>query len=185
VNLLKKHIHHTAAIYTFFAALQQSARTQGPDHALLWWETGPRCESRYFDHGTWHILSPDAMFAYKMGKTKLSFWLEWESGATDKSGLKARMEAYAHYVQAREWVAAGLQALPVLLMVVPGQSHYQPVSQIVSEHAAGTGLIVRITTTSLVTGYGPLGAIWSQLVPLSQDSRMQTVRRSLLDLSIT
>jgi hypothetical protein len=187
VHMLRKHMQHTIEIYDFFVRLHEGAHAQGVDHAVLWWETGARCERRYRDHGNWYRLRPDATFVYQAGESPLLAWLEWDEEGTSRKILSQKMEEYARYVRLREWAADGWQAPPMLLIVVPAQSHYQRIKQIVSEQAGNSGLLVRVATASSVTEKGPLGAIWSRLIPLSLagqgHSAAESRPQSLLDLS--
>ncbi len=69
MDVLFRHLEHTAGIYGFFASLSRAAceeRLQGHEHRLLWWETGASCERRYRDHDHWHNLRPDAFAEYQV-----------------------------------------------------------------------------------------------------------------------
>jgi DNA-binding MarR family transcriptional regulator len=183
IPLLKKSIARTTGIYALFTALHRHAHTQSGDHSLLWWETGGRCEHHYIDHGVRHSLRPHAAFAYKAGNTRLFAWLEWEEGTASKSDLAAKMQTYAHFVKAREWLAAGFQTLPVLCIIVPEKNHLQRLAPVVTEQLADSGLLVRMTTAKLVAEHGPLAPVWTQLVPSSpMTATSSTPLRSLLDL---
>jgi DNA-binding IclR family transcriptional regulator len=183
VPLLKKSLARTAAIYAFFTALQQRTQVQNTDRTLLWWETGSRCEHHYLNHGVRHVLRPAAAFAMKGKNTHLFAWLEWEESTTSKSNLVARMQAYAHFVKTREWLAAGFQTLPVLYMVVPEQKYLQQWAPLVIEYLADAGLLVRMTTARLLDEHGPLATIWSQIVPAVATADMaKAPLYALLDL---
>jgi len=136
VSVLASHIDHTVAIYSFFSALHQSASNQ-TGHAVLWWETGGRCTHHYYRDGTWHILQPDAAFAYKADKAQIFAWLEWITKS--RPSLFEKLRAYAHYVRGREWAAEGLAVPPILLIVVPDSSQERHVAQTVDQYLAGSG----------------------------------------------
>jgi len=48
-------------------------------------------------------------------------WLEWDEGTMRQRGLTAKLHAYAHFVQARQWQSENL-TLPLLLLKVPDKS---------------------------------------------------------------
>ena len=174
--LLKKSLTRTTGLYAFFTALHAHARET--EQALLWWETGDHCEHHYQDHGQSYSLRPDAAFAYKAGSTRLSAWLEWEEGTTSRSDLAAKMQAYTRFVKAREWLAAGFQALPVLCIIVQEKKRLQLLAPFVAEGLADTSLLARMTTAQLVADRGPLAPIWSPVAPPKSRASLRT----LLDL---
>ena len=121
VDVLVRHLEHTAGIYGFFASLSQAASQDaiaGRQHRLLWWETAAASERRYRDHEHWHNLRPDAMGEYQAGEQRVRFWLEWDRGTMNVRDLAIKFTSYAHYIASREW-AREHSMLPVLVCVAP------------------------------------------------------------------
>lgn len=183
LSQLKKHIKQTANMYTFFCTLLQEVRARRGDHALLWWEIGARCERRYTYHGTQQNLKPAAAFAYQAGDTRLYAWLEWYEDTMNQEYIAHSLQAYARYMRTREWAAAGLQAPPMLFIVLSEKDHYQRLLQVATEDLVGVGLIVRATPAPSITRHGPLAAIWSQIAPALPPG-VENKRQTLVDLSV-
>ncbi len=185
LNSLKAHLKHTAGIYTLFTSLVHSARAQGSEHELLWWELGEHCEHRYRDHGGLRTLQPDGAFAYRVGPAQLQAWVEWEDGTRSKQTLVSRLQGYAQFARTREWKAAGFKSLPVLLVILSEKAQYQHIAPIVAEHVSGTGLLARLATAASITEHGPLATIWSPVPSASPGRQAARTRRvGLLDLSL-
>lgn len=167
VGVLVRHLEHTSGIYGFFASLSQAAceeRLQGREHRLLWWETGTACERRYHDHERWHNLRPDAFAEYQAGERRVRFWLEWDRATMGTRDLVAKFRTYAHYVTSREWFREKA-GLPLLLVVAPGKEQEMRIARIATAFLAGTpGLVIRTTTATRLVDWGPLAAIWYQVV---------------------
>ncbi len=163
---VRGHIEHTAGIYGFFAALAlaaQERREQG--HWLLWWETGSLCERRYRDHDHWYNLRPDGAGEYQAGAQRVRFWLEWDRGTMVLRDLATKFYTYARYVAYRTWVKEHA-VLPLLLTVAADLGQERRIRRVAQQQLAQTpGLFMRMTTASLLAGYGPLAPIWSQVVP--------------------
>jgi hypothetical protein len=165
-KLLLDQIHHTAAIYTFFARLHQGLREAGGQ--VLWWERGARCEYHYRDGGAWHNFRPDAALECETAEgRRMLTWVEYDLGTMDASHLRRKLEACAYYVESRKWVEEdGLTALPLLVFVVPDKSQFQRLAALVREILAATPLVVRIATASRIEHYGPLADIWQEVLPM-------------------
>jgi hypothetical protein len=166
VDVLLRHLEHTAGIYGFFASLSQAAsqeRLQGREHRLLWWETGAACERRYRDHERWHNLRPDAGAEYQAGERQVRFWLEWDRATMGTRDLVAKFRTYAHYVTSREWFKEK-EVLPHLLVIAPDKEQEMRIAHVAAAFLANTrGLVVRTTTSTRLTVRGPLAAIWYQV----------------------
>jgi predicted transcriptional regulator len=196
---LKRSLPLTLAAYTFFSALSDemyASCENGQERNTLWWEMGNHCEHRYTYRGTRYTLRPAAAFIYKsyktdkaekVGQRRLSAWVEWDGLSTNESNLASRLENYAHFVHSREWIAAGLSTLPMLLIVTSDTRRATAITELVQQHLAGTGMIVRLSTTASVATHGPLASIWRQLLPLPDDStgrgnkKREPAQRPLLD----
>ena len=162
---LLQHIQHTAGVYGFFAALAWAARRE-PEQALRWWETGAACERRYQVGEQWHNLRPDALAEYRVGQSRIRFWLEWDRGTMNARDLGVKFRSYSHYLASREW-SRERTALPRLLVVAPevGQERrIQRVAQAMLTHTSG--LVIWTSTAVLLKEYGPLAPIWAQGLPL-------------------
>jgi len=183
LSQLKKHLKQTGHIYAFFCALLGEARARRENHTLLWWEMGARCERCYTYHGVQQTLKPAAAFAYQAGDTRLHAWLEWYDSTMNQERVTVSLQAYARYVRAREWAATGLQAPPMLFIVLSEKSHYQRLLQVATEDLLGTGLIVRATPAPSISHYGPLAAIWSQIAPTLPPG-VENKQQALFDLSV-
>jgi hypothetical protein len=166
VDVLVRHLEHTAGIYGFFVSLCQAAseeRLQGREHRLLWWETGAACERRYRDHDHWYNLRPDALAEYQVGEQRVRFWLEWDRATMGTRDLVAKFRTYAHYVISREWFREKA-GLPLLLMVTPGKEQEMRIARIATALLAeAPGLVIHTTTTTRLANRGPLAAIWYQV----------------------
>lgn len=162
---LKKHMHHTQGLYSFFARLVAGSRLQGSDQEVLWWETGSPCACFYTHQGKKYILRPGAAFAYKAGLKRLLAWVEWEVDATSTQTFVTTMQAYARFAATQGWKAVGFQVLPVLLIVVPEKKQVQQMASIAVEHLEHTSLLARITTADNVVKYGPQAQIWHPVTP--------------------
>jgi DNA-binding MarR family transcriptional regulator len=163
---VRGHIEHTAGIYGFFASLAQAAQgrcEQG--HRLLWWETGSLCERRYRDHDHWYNLRPDGAGEYQAGAQRVRFWLEWDRGTMVVRDLATKFHTYARYVAYRTWVKEHA-VLPLLLTVAADPGQERRIRRIAQQQVVQiSGLVMRMTTASLLARYGPLAPIWSQVVP--------------------
>jgi predicted transcriptional regulator len=168
VDVLVRHLEHTAGIYGFFASLSQAAsqeRLQGREHLLLWWEIGLACERRYRDHEHWHNLRPDAFAAYQAGEQHVRFWLEWDRATMGTRDLGAKLRTYAQYVTSREWFKQEA-ALPMLLVVAPDPGQELRFGRVAAATLIdGCGLIIRTTTLTRLREQGLLGPIWDQVLP--------------------
>ncbi len=163
---VRGHIEHTAGIYGFFAALAQAAQERCEQgHWLLWWETGSLCERRYRDHDHWYNLRPDGAGEYQVGAQRVRFWLEWDRGTMVVRDLATKFYTYARYVAYRTWVKEHAM-LPLLLTVAADLGQERRIRRVAQQQLTQTpGLFMRMTTASLLAGYGPLAPIWSQVVP--------------------
>jgi hypothetical protein len=192
---LKRSLPQTLAAYTFFAALSDdmyASSENGQERNTLWWEMGSHCEHRYTYRGTRYTLRPTAAFvmrssrADKAGQRRLSAWVEWDGLATNEPPLASKLESYAHFVRSREWIAAGLSTLPMLLIVTTDTRRATAITEMVQQHLAGTGMIVRLTVVASVAAHGPLASIWRQLLPAPEEGRgnkkREPAQRSLLDM---
>ena len=168
VDVLVRHLEHTAGIYGFFASLAQAAneeRFQGREHRLLWWETGAACERRYRDHDHWHNLRPDAVAAYQVGQQRIRFWLEWDRATMGTRDLVAKLRTYAQYVASREWFKQDA-GLPLLLVVTPNPGQEMRIGRVATATLTDRcGLIIRTTTLTRLREQGLLGPIWDQVLP--------------------
>jgi predicted transcriptional regulator len=171
VDVLFRHLEHTAGIYGFFASLSQAAsleRLQGHDHRLLWWETGVACERRYRDHDRWHNLRPDAFAEYQAGERQIRFWLEWDRGTMSSRDLAVKFQTYEHAVDSREWFKQEA-VLPFLLVVTAHPGQEKRLGRIATITLTDTcKLIIRTTTLTRVHEQGLLGPIWDQVLPQSE-----------------
>jgi hypothetical protein len=171
VDMLMRHVEHTAGIYGFFASLSREAswkRLQGHDHRLLWWEIGASCERRYHDQEHWHNLRPDAIAEYLAGEKRVRFWLEWDRGTIGMRDLVAKLRSYEHYVASREWFKQEA-ALPMLLVVTPDPGQERRFGRAVTATLTDRcGPITRTTTLTRACEHGYLGPIWSQELPDSE-----------------
>lgn len=179
---VRGHIQHTAGIYGFFAALAQAAQERREHgHRLLWWETGSICERRYRDHDAWYNLRPDGAGEYQAGAQRIRFWLEWDRGTMVLRDLASKFDTYARYVAYRSWVKEHA-VLPLLLTVAADLGQERRIRCVAQQQLSLTpGLLMRMTTASLLAGYGPLAPIWSQVVPpdaLALSPLSQPVRRT-------
>ena len=153
------HIQHTAGIYSFFASLAQAAHTV-PGHRLLWWETGSICERRYRHHDAWYNLRPDGAGEYQAGSQHVRFWLEWDRGTMVLRDLASKFMTYARYVAYRSWVKEHA-VLPLLLTVAADVGQERRIRRVAETQLAHTpGLVMQITTASLLATQGPLAPIW-------------------------
>ena len=168
VDVLLRHLEHTAGIYGFFASLSQAAseeRLQGREHRLLWWETGTACERRYRDHEHWHNLRPDALATYQAGERRVRFWLEWDRGTMSSRDLAVKCRTYEQYVASREWFKQEA-SLPLLLVVTPDPEQERRISRVATVTLTDScRLIIRTTTWTRVCEQGLLGPIWDQVFP--------------------
>lgn len=170
---LRHTIQHTAGVYSFLASLHRAARERG--HRITWWEAGGWCERRYYDHGRWHDLRPDATLEYATDTRRPRFWVEWDQGQMTGAALAVKLRAYAHYIGSREW-ARELRPLPVLLVVTPDPGQEQRIQRL-SWTCAEAGLIVRTTTSSRLEQQGPLAPIWLTMPP----NQPHSLRQPLLE----
>jgi predicted transcriptional regulator len=181
VEVLVRHLEHTAGIYGFFASLSQAAseeRLQGREHRLLWWETGAACERRYRDHDQWHNLRPDALAEYQVGRQRVRFWLEWDRGTMGTRDLVAKLRTYGQYVASREWFKQEA-ALPLLLVVTPDPGQEMRLGRVATATLTDRcGLIIRTTTLTRLREQGLLGPIWDQVLPHSEGTDLMP-RRTL------
>lgn len=171
---LKQQLPRTLAIYTFFAALYDGMHERsasGAEHSVVWWEMGSHCEHRYSYRGNRHTLRPAASFVCKVGQKRLSAWLELDGLIPNEPGLAARLETYALFVRSREWIAAGLSTLPMLLIVTAEAQRAEQIIELVNKHLAGTGMIVRLTVSASIAEHGPLATIWRQILPAPEEGR--------------
>ena len=171
VDVLVRHLEHTAGIYGFFASLSQAAsqeRLQGREHRLLWWETGAACERRYRDHDHWHNLRPDALAEYQAGEQRVRFWLEWDRGTMGTRDLAVKLRTYEQYVASREWFKQEA-TLPLLLVVTPDPGQERRLGRVATATLTDRcGLIIRTTTSTRLREQGLLGPIWDQVLPYSE-----------------
>ena len=183
VDVLVRHLEHTAGIYGFFASLSQAAieeRLQGGEHRLLWWETGAACERRYRDHDRWHNLRPDALAVYQAGEQRVRFWLEWDRGTMSSRNLAAKCRTYAQYVASREWFKQET-ALPLLLVVTPDPGQERRLGRVATATLTdGCGLIIRTTTLTRLQEQGFLGPVWGQVL-IHSGMKELTPRSSFYD----
>jgi DNA-binding IclR family transcriptional regulator len=181
VDVLFRHLEHTAGIYGFFASLSQAAsreRRQGREHRLLWWETGMACERRYHDHDRWHNLRPDAFAEYQAGERRVRFWLEWDCGTMSSRDLAIKFRTYAHYVASREWFKQEAW-LPLLLVVTPDPEQERRLCRVaIATLTDNCGVAVRTTTLTRVHEQGLLGPIWDQILPYCEGTDLMP-RRTL------
>jgi hypothetical protein len=162
---LLQHIEHTAGVYGFFAALAQAAR-RAPEQALCWWETGAACERRYRVGEHWYNLRPDALAEYRVGKSRIRFWLEWDRGTMNVRDLAVKFRSYAHYLASREW-ARERTVLPRLFVVAPEIAQERRMYRVAQANLAhASGLFIWTTTAVLLREQGPLAPIWSPVLPL-------------------
>jgi predicted transcriptional regulator len=163
VDMLVRHLEHTAGIYRFFSSLSRAAsqeRLQGREHRLLWWETGSTCERRYRDHDHWHNIRPDAIAEYQAGRQWIRFWLEWDRATMGRRDLVAKLKTYEQYVASREWFKQEA-ALPLLLVVTPDPGQEIRFGRVATATLTnGCGLIIRTTTLTRMREQGLLGPIW-------------------------
>jgi predicted transcriptional regulator len=161
---LRRHVLHTAGIYSFFAALARAAREQSQQgHRLLWWETGGLCERRYRDHDRWYNLRPDGMGAYLVAETQMRFWLEWDRGTLNGRDLAGKFHTYARFIAHRMWVREQ-EAVPLLLVVGSHVQYEAKIRQIAYGQLAQVSAIkVATTNAPLLKALGPLGAVWQPL----------------------
>jgi predicted transcriptional regulator len=181
VDMIVRHLEHTAGIYGFFASLSQAAsqeRLQGREHRLLWWETGVACERRYRDHDHWHNLRPDALAEYQAGELQIRFWLEWDRATMGTRDLVAKLRTYEQYVTSREWFKQEA-TLPFLLVVAPDLGQERRFGRVATATLTdGCGLIIRTTTLTRVREQGLLGPIWDQVISHSEGTDLMP-RRTL------
>jgi len=79
--------------------------------------------------------------------------------------LATKFYTYARYVAYRTWVKEHA-VLPLLLTVAADLGQERRIRRVAQQQLAQTpGLFMRMTTASLLAGYGPLAPIWSQVVP--------------------
>jgi predicted transcriptional regulator len=179
VDVLVRHLEHTAGIYGFFASLSQAAseeRLQGREHRLLWWETGVACERCYCDHDHWHNLRPDALAAYQVGEQRIRFWLEWDRATMGTRDLVAKLRTYAQYVASRKWFKQEA-ALPLLLVVTPDPGQEMRIGRVaIATLTDRCGLIIRTTTLTRLREQGLLGPIWDQVLPHSEGTDLMPRR---------
>jgi predicted transcriptional regulator len=175
VDVLLRHVEHTAGIYGFFASLSQVARQerlQGRKHRLLWWETGPSCERRYHNHDRWHNLRPDAYADYQAGERRVRFWLEWDRATMGTRDLVAKFRTYAYYVTSREWFREQHE-MPYLLIVVPGKEQEMRIIRIAEAVLVDTpGLVIQTTTVTRLADQEPLAAIWYKVTTKERSAEM-------------
>ncbi len=175
VDVLLRHVEHTAGIYGFFASLSQAAREerlQGCEHRLLWWETGAACERSYRYREHWHNLRPDAIAEYQAGEKRVRFWLEWDRGTMSSRDLAVKCRTYTQYVASREWFKQEA-ALPTLLVVTPDPGQERRLGRVVTATLPyNCGLIIRTTTLSRVREQGLLSPIWDQVPPNSEGNAL-------------
>ena len=164
VPWLLQHIQHTAGVYGFFAQLAQAADHQ-PGHELCWWETGAICERCYRVNDQWFHVRPDALAAYRVGQQHMPLWLEWDRGTMNVRDLAVKFDSYAHYVLSREWAREHV-VLPRLVCVVPDIAQERRMMRVAQAKLAHVpGLVLSLTTASLLAEYGPLAAIWVRVIP--------------------
>ena len=179
VDVLVRHLEHTAGIYGFFASLSQAAseeRLQGREHRLLWWETGAACERRYRDHDHWHNLRPDALAEYQAGEQRVRFWLEWDRGTMGTRDLAVKLRTYEQYVASREWFKQEA-TLPLLLVVTPDPGQEMRLGRVATATLTDRcGLIIRTTTLTRLREQGLLGPIWDQVLPYSEGTDLMPRR---------
>ena len=163
VDVLVRHLEHTAGIYGFFASLSQAAsqdRLRGRQHRLLWWDTAAASERRYRDHERWHNLRPDAMGEYQAEERQVRFWLEWDRGTMNVRDLTIKFTSYAHYVASREWTRE-CSMLPVLVCVAPDIAQERRMQRVAQARLTSPpGLMVWTTTRVLLDEQRPLAPIW-------------------------
>jgi hypothetical protein len=178
VDVLIRHLEHTAGVYGFFASLSQVAsreQLQGREHHLLWWETGATCERRYPDHEHWHNLRPDAMGEYQAGEWQVRFWLEWDRATMGMRDLVAKFQTYVQYVTSHAWFKEQ-HVMPYLLVIVPGKEQEMRIARIAQARLVNTpGLVIQTTTATRLADLGPLAQIWHQVSP--SNDRTETVSR--------
>jgi len=179
-ELLRSHIHHTAAMYGFFASLYLAARKcKEEGHKMVWFERGALCERRYRDGGEWHNFRPDGALEYRYGGESLFAWVEWDEGTMTSTQLRAKLEAYGHFTRTREWTRDGSVSLPFLYCIVPDKAQFLRLAALARKHLSDCGLTVRITTATRLSEHGPLAAIWHEAVPIGAGNNF--VRRHFLD----
>jgi hypothetical protein len=168
VPWLRHHVPHTEGLYSFFARL---ATTANADQELCWWETGPTCERRYYRQNHWHNFRPDALAEYRLGAHTFRFWLEWDRGTMRERDLRAKFTSYAYYLDSREWVKERTP-LPRLLCVTPEVEQEQRLTRTARPLVeAARGLALYTTTARLLDTLGPQAAIWTQVMPLTEQRR--------------
>jgi Replication-relaxation len=169
VSWLLQHIEHTAGVYGFFVQLAGAA-TQQFAQALCWWETGTLCERRYRVNEQWYNLRPDALAAYRVGQQHIHFWLEWDRGTMNVRDLAVKFASYGHYVLSREW-AREHTVLPRLVCVAPDMAQERRMMRVAQAKLAQVpGLVLFLTTASLLAEYSPLAAIWVRMIPQQRQS---------------
>jgi len=176
LRLLQKRLSHTIALYRFFSAIQRGGQQSNAEQSLLWWEIGTYSHHHYLDHGQWQHLRPDALFASQVRGTRFLAWLEWQNTSISTQHFVSKIQTYGNYARKREWVAAGLNALPMLCIVVPDNSQLQRVVRIIAQELVRSELMVRITTARQIDKHGPLAKIWLQAMPaLTADQSQEKI----------
>ena len=177
VKMLTRNLSHTIGVYHFLALLYRAA-SQQDHHQVLWFEAGPHSERSYRSHGTWRNIRPDATIAYQAGAQRLLAWLEWDEGSMMSRNLAAKLYAYQRFLRGREWGSYDTKVLPLLLFVVPDRSQELRIGRLAQGILAQEGMIIRSTTITRLTEYGPLAAIWLPVVP----PLPEPTRHPLLDM---
>ena len=167
VSWLQHHVQHTEGLYGFFTRLIE---TSVANQELCWWETGTTCERRYYRQDHWHNFRPDALAEYRVGTRALRFWLEWDRGTMQVRDLRAKFASYTYYLASREWVKERTP-LPWLLCVTPDVGQEQRLARGARSLVESThGLALYTTTARLLETLGPQAKIWTQVVPLAQQT---------------
>jgi hypothetical protein len=137
---------------------------------------------RYRDHDHWHNLLPDAVGEYLAGERRVRFWLEWDRAMMGRRDLVAKFTTYAQNMTSWEWFKEK-SVLPHLLVVAPGMDQEMRIARVVT-HVLATvpGLVVHSTTATRLAEWGPLAAIWYQVLP-NAGEKETAARRRLYDVS--
>jgi hypothetical protein len=76
----------------------------------------------------------------------------------------------------------------MLLIVTTDTRRATAITELVQQHLAGTGMLVRLTIAASVAEHGPFASIWRQLLPAPEEGagrgskKREPAQRSLLDM---
>jgi hypothetical protein len=185
VGQLYREWNHTAGIYACVVAFHKAVQSR-VSHRIAWFETHFRCARHYQINKHWHNFRPDAVLSYIVKEEaytrRYHLWIEWDGGTMKSKALREKWRTYGIYMRSLEWRARmSTGVLPLLLIIVPNRSQQNRVTRLVQEvFGDTTALHVRITTQDLLHEYGPLGTIWTEVVPRPAKRHI----RALLDLQV-